>query len=225
MKHLDLKPANVLVFENLRCKLVDFGLAERQEDEALDGGSSDMSSSSSSSFGGDVESVVTDHESDQMSSMMQSSSLTSSTAPIIGTAGFIACEVYRGQRWLSSDIYSFGITCVHILNRTLARYMEDKEDPFHSSSISSRALPLLRTSNVLLEKYATQEKRQGNNLDNLMRRLISLLTRMTSHNANERPTANDCVRSFSAIAALCPVEETTLHVVEDFLISKNRKHN
>ena len=114
VKHLDVKPANVLVFGGLRAKLTDLGLARKEgfTSVALTDKPDDGDSDEGSERGDSGKAIINDlpRKYAHMDSMR-------STAGI-GTDGYMAPEIIdRLPATMASDVFSLGVTCAHIVTR------------------------------------------------------------------------------------------------------------
>ena len=105
IQHCDIKPKNILVFDNLHVKLTDLGISmqSRRSDDDID--IEEISFDSHFS----ISTLTTD--------MMTTTACSSITGTVnAGSPFYMAPELMEHRPTVQSDMYAFGMTCVHIIN-------------------------------------------------------------------------------------------------------------
>lgn len=183
LRHRDIKPKNILVFEDLKVKLGDFGLAKYHTEEISDANHAtfdnmhdlharSMDQSGYTTVASDSSSIVTDYTTND------TSGVTTKTV-IAGTRGYIAPE--RSQT-IASDIFSLGITFVHMINHRYSPSAGWKEQA----------------------RIASEKLLAWNEEDPEMRQMLSILIeQMLDSNPINRPTAETLVDSLSGFLDGC----------------------
>jgi serine/threonine protein kinase len=164
LKHLDVKPKNILVFDKFEVKLADMGSAKVETDQSK---SNVCVSSSLSASALEEESYGNSYD-----SMRQS-----------GTPGYCAPDAVQT---LASDLYSFGMTCVHIINckrPPTEGWLRDVK--MAKTTLNTRELYPQDVSDILSD----------------------LLTRCLDNNPSKRPTAGYCIETLGALLERYPVTE------------------
>ena len=156
MQHCDIKPLNVLVFDGLNVKLTDLGLTRKAKLTYL------------SSSGGEPNAVNT-------------------CSQCCGTWAYMAPEMRKlevNHPNNSTDIYSYGMTCVHLINR---RLIDNEYRPWQNAQ---------RVLSTFPHEVTTS--------------LIELLDRCLSVTADQRPTASECVTQLKNMLDRLRFDETDI---------------
>jgi hypothetical protein len=163
IRHGDIKPLNILVFEGLHVKLADLGYSKRTQYASQETSSERISYSAD----GTVNSV----------DLLRASASNMGG----GTQGYIAPEQ---PRTVASDLYSFGVLCLHIV-------------PLRLPSFTAVARAFQDAANWWKERCPEGEA------------VMELIERCLSHSPEERPTAQECVETLKKIMETvpCNVEE------------------
>ena len=109
VRHGDLKPANILVFDNLHVKIADLGWSRKSLDIER--------YAHSANCAGLIAQQDNDNIPKVLSSDQKSYRTTASNFVGGGTPGYMPPEQVLGQRvTLSGDMFSFGATWLHVIN-------------------------------------------------------------------------------------------------------------
>ena len=171
--HCDIKPANALVFETLKLKLSDVGLSRKTKNN-----------------------VPISHPKDGMSS--EDSSITNTFR--VGTAGYMDPEIILANGvgvTLASDIFSFGMTCTHIINQ---RKPNARWRPFVNEAITK-----IESSNSLSEV--------GKNI------LVNMMNNCCRAEASKRQSIHNCIEDLTNVISngLINDNEVSLLTIEHYL--------
>jgi serine/threonine protein kinase len=169
----------VLVFEGLHVKLADLGLSRKvsvQEPPSIGTTASDLS--------------LLDSCLSKGRSCTSNRFISSITGCGVGTWAYMAPEVGTGGSISSmSDMYSFGMTCVHIV--------------FGRMINGGVASLILQLEQHLLDCYG-RYRDEGVDVD----ALIEFVTRCLSIDSNKRPTARECAECFETLQNTMVCDET-----------------
>ena len=215
LKHLDLKPKNVLVFQGLNVKLTDFGISAKEdhvqkliitgsvkggaivardaENNEIRGIGTNSNSIASSAVDGNTTIDSMSHENScsfgYSTSDSSSGGVTNGvTHTVAGTPGYMDPLMAEKGKLLESDIFSFGMTCVHIINQRKPNQSSWQRD--------------FRTA---------MSEIQG-----LSPALAELVAQCCSMTLSVRPTAENCCESLDLIQQALPeMDLDVLHIFEE----------
>ncbi len=177
IRHGDLKPHNVLVFDGLHVKITDFGLSNKPTGSTSTPLPAVLEGKKSLRMSND-----SDNERDDCSSL--------TVTNVQGTDIYLPPEQRTSQRpTLASDIFSFGVTCVHIINR--------KKPGLSFKPAFQEA------QRQCLESYGHQFGKEVN-------QLMSLVERCLAVSKDDRPSAKECVDNLTILIDNVPCDDSTI---------------
>ena len=191
LKHLDVKPDNILVFDGLHVKLSDLGLT-KQHDHI-----EEEDSRESTIEGLDAEEDVRHREKMMaIASSMSSMSVTSFT----GTRGYCAPET---KQTLASDIFSFGMTCVHILHHRKYHEIGWMKEAARAKQL---LVPELTAPSTASGSISVDKCIWGDEEFSLRQGLAELIENCLNRDPQSRPTASQCVTVLQDLYVTCHVQ-------------------
>ncbi len=192
MKHLDIKPANVLVFQGLHVKLTDLGLTLKEEIPFNKKRKSSVWIKDKLNLRSGVS--IGSKESDVINKCLLPASKCSQqskrTVTRRGTEGYMAPEVLQSLPGsIASDIFSFGMTCVHVINRSRPSIFWRE-----SVDIAERRILMM----IAAEKNGCSSDAENATICGLESFKL-LINQCCEPNKLQRPTATECVRNLKII--------------------------
>ncbi len=205
LKHRDIKPKNILVFQNLKVKLSDFGLTKYHTDSQVEysNGTDDIDDDMLEHIQGNSELSMTSAHTDgeSLDSLVLTTSAvgtdgdhtTCVTSTIVGTHGYVAPD--RVQT-MASDIFSLGITFIHIVNHRYNTSQGWKEQARHAKN------KLISFDSWKEEPVEIRESLGG------------LIEQMIDTDPTRRPTAESLVKELSKLLNSCRIDPSIVEDIE-----------